>query len=149
MMSETEGTAKAQNRAGKPKITVAELLTRQIENLAKNGEKTQREIAAEIGYDKPNMITMFKQGATNLPINKVRAMAKAIHLDPAYLLRVALTEYMPDAYEIIEESFADAMALSENEKALIRLIRAETGNSDPAFDTAVRIANLKEMLAKL
>ena len=51
--------------AGSP---IAAFLTRQIEALS--GRKTQRAIALEIGYDKPNMISMFKRGETKAPARK-------------------------------------------------------------------------------
>ena len=52
----------ATQRPGMPfaNSQVARYLDHQIEAL--KGLKTQREIAHEIGYDKPNMISMFKRG---------------------------------------------------------------------------------------
>ena len=38
------------------------------------GRKTQREIATEIGYDKPNMISMFKTGEAKVPLCKIPAL---------------------------------------------------------------------------
>jgi len=51
----------------KPKLTVAQYLTMKIDESG----KTQREIATEVGYDAANVITMFKQGSTKLPLNTV------------------------------------------------------------------------------
>jgi transcriptional regulator with XRE-family HTH domain len=97
--------------------------------------KTQREIAEEMGYDKSkaNLITMFKQGLTKVPIGKIKPLAIALGVDPAYLLRIAMTEYMPETLEAIE-SILD-MALTENEKAIVRVIREATGGQNPRMAT--------------
>ena len=79
--------------------TFAEHLTKLIER----SPKTQREIALECGYSKSNLITMFKQGLTKVPIEAVPKLAKALDEDPAVLLRMALREYMPAALKTIEE----------------------------------------------
>ena len=42
----------------------------------------QKDIAAKAGFDKPNMITMIKQGRTRLPLDKVGAMALALETGP-------------------------------------------------------------------
>ena len=49
--------------------SIAVFLTDRIDAVQK---KNQREIACEIGYDKPNMISMFKSGATKVPLEKSR-----------------------------------------------------------------------------
>jgi plasmid maintenance system antidote protein VapI len=82
-----------------PKSTIAE----HIDKLIVRSSKTQREIALEIGYERPNIITMFKQGRTKVPIEVVPRLAKALDEDPAFLLRMALREYMPEVLKVIEE----------------------------------------------
>ena len=74
------------------RTTVADFIA---DRLAES-DKTQREIAQECGFEKPNIITMFKQGATKIPLNRIGALAKAIDVDPAHLLRLAMKEYMPE-----------------------------------------------------
>ena len=66
----------------KPKMTVAQYLNTKINESG----KTQKEIATEIGYDSPNVITMFKQGLTKLPMNTIGPIARALEVDPVYLL---------------------------------------------------------------
>jgi predicted XRE-type DNA-binding protein len=58
-------------------ITVKDFLTQAIEN----SKLKQTEIAEAVGYDKPNFITMLKQGKTKLPVNKVPAFAKILGID--------------------------------------------------------------------
>jgi hypothetical protein len=65
---------------------------------------------------------MIKQGSTRLPLDKVGLLAKAIDLDPVYLLRIVMQEYMPDTYTAIEESLAD-IALSDYEQEVLEAYR--------------------------
>ena len=53
-------------------------------------KKSQAEIAEEAGFVNPNMVTMIKQGATKLPLDRVPALAKALECAPSLLLRLAL-----------------------------------------------------------
>ena len=115
-------------------MTVADYLNHQIEICG----KTQREISLEIGYDKPNIITMFKQGLTKLPITKVEKMATALGVDPKYLLRLVLNEYMPDTLPVIEKFMG--YAITDNEKLIIDKIRNLSKNSDPRYTSASQAA---------
>lgn len=133
----------------KPKLKVSQVLTQHIETVTKSGDKTQRDIATEIGYDKPNIVTMFKQGQANLPINKVALMAKALYIDPAYLMRLCLQEYMPEAYEVIEEIMGVGVTFTKNEMDLIKLVRKGTGNSDPSFESLATVNILQEFIDNL
>ena len=63
--------------AKKLKISVAEYLTQQI---AVSGV-SQKNLADQLGYDKPNIITMFKQGKTKVPLNKIAPIAKILGID--------------------------------------------------------------------
>jgi transcriptional regulator with XRE-family HTH domain len=78
-------------------LNVAQYLTYHI---SKSG-KTQREIAREIGYTKPNIITMFKQGLTKLPLEKVGPIAKALEISPDELFYKVMNEYMPETFQAI------------------------------------------------
>ena len=111
--------------ATKP-LSVAEYLAQQI---VLSG-KSQKDIAREVGYEKPNVITMMKQGATKIPIVKVGPLARALDVDPAYFLRLVLSEYMPETWAAIEETL-DGTILTRNELLLIREYRRRTGNTDP------------------
>lgn len=99
-------------------ITVAEYITEQIRLCG----KTQKEIAALIGYDKPQMISMIKQGTLKLPVSKVGPLAKALEVNPAYLLRLVLSEYMPETWTAIEELMGSQL-ISGNEYEIIKILR--------------------------
>jgi transcriptional regulator with XRE-family HTH domain len=107
------------------RTTVADFIA---DRLAES-DKTQREIAQECGFEKPNIITMFKNGATKLPINRIGPLAKALDVDPAHLLRLVMTEYMPDTWEAIE-NILHSTVLTANELELVRAYRVATGDND-------------------
>jgi hypothetical protein len=109
----------------KPKTTVAQYLEQQIAL----SEKSQREIAAECGYERPNILTMIKQGDTKLPLNKVGLMAKALGVDPIHLLRLTMSEYMPETWGVLEELIGEQL-VSEKEMTLIHLARDVTDGVD-------------------
>ena len=94
--------------------TVAQYLTFHINN----SEKTQRQIALEIGYTKPNIITMFKQGATKLPLDKIGPLAKALEIAPDDLFFKVMTEYMPETFEALSPFLCGQM-LSKDELEML------------------------------
>lgn len=107
--------------------TVADYIA---DRLAESG-KTQREVAEECGFEKPNIITMFKNGSTKVPLNRIGPLAKAIGADPAHLLRLVMNEYFPDTWEAVE-NIMQSTVLTANELALIRNYREMTGDNDAA-----------------
>ena len=93
--------------------TIARYLDKQIDTL--KGVKTQREIAFEIGYEKPNMISMFKRGEVKVPLDKIPALAKAVNADPGHLFRLALEQYWPTLGETIQRIFGRTVTANEEE----------------------------------
>ena len=85
--------------------------------------KSQKQIAEEAGFPKPNIITMFKQGTTKVPLEKIGKLAKALEVDPVHLLKLCLREYLPDTDAEIENIFGQPV-LSQNELELIEVIRS-------------------------
>ncbi len=89
--------------------------------------KTQVDIAAEAGYTNPNNITLIKQGASKLALDRVHAMARALDCDAAILLRMAFEQETKAAsaiFELLEP-------LSKNERAWIEQLREASGDTDP------------------
>lgn len=103
-----------ENNMSKKTVSVAEYLTQQI-NMS---GKSQIEISSDVGYPKPNVITMFKQGKTRLPINKIPAFAKSLGVDPVHFLRIAMSEYMPETWEVIEACLGSSLVTEEEQKVL-------------------------------
>jgi len=77
-------------------------------------DKTQRQIANECGFESPNIISLFKTGSTKLPLNRIGPLAKALDVDPAHLLRLAMLEYLPDTWGALEDVMQSTL-LTANE----------------------------------
>jgi AraC-like DNA-binding protein len=123
-------------------LTVAEFIA---DKLAAT-DKTQRQIAEECGFEHPNVITMFKQGLTKLPINRIGPLAKALDADPVHLLRLVMLEYMPDTWQTVED-IMQSTVLTANELALVRAFRDVTGDSNAQATVIDRDAVLAIVLA--
>ena len=109
-------------------LPLAQYLSKQIDVQA-SMNKNQRQIAQEIGYEKPNMISMFKRGEAKVPLDKIPALAKALNVDPAFMFKLAVQQYWPDMGKAIAEIFGTV--LTRNETKMIELIRETTKGSDP------------------
>jgi len=96
--------------------TAAEFLAEKIDS----SEKTQRELADEIGFECVNMISMLKTGTAKVPLNRVAAIALALDIDPAELMERVMAEYMPDTLAAIQEILP---GLSKCERQLIQALR--------------------------
>ncbi|MBO6508749.1 MAG: helix-turn-helix transcriptional regulator [Roseibium sp.] len=105
-----------------------------IENL--KGVKSQREVAMEAGYDKPNMISMMKTGTARVPLDKVLPLANALETDPALFFRLALEQYWPDSAEAISKIFG--IVPSKNERDIMQYIRNITDGKDPALTPEIQ-----------
>lgn len=123
--------------------SVKEYLTAQIDICGRR----QKDIATDIGYTKPNMITMLKQGLTKLPLDKVGLMANAIGCDPKYLLRVAINDYMPDTLPLIEDMIG--LMVTEHEAEIILELRKTTKDNDPKMTRKESKALLKDFAKSL
>ena len=99
-------------------IKVSDYLSRMIEYSG----KTQIEIAKEIGYPNVNMITLFKQAKTKVPVNKVPLLAKSLGIDPVNLLRIVLSEYSPEVWDALEEILGQNLVSAE-EKQVLDVVR--------------------------
>lgn len=110
----------------KPNITVAAFISKTVAS----SPKTQRQISEECGFDNVNIISMIKNGMSKLPISRLGALAKALDTDPAYLLRLALMEYFPETWGVIEQYMPQAV-FTANEQELVEQYRIATGNENP------------------
>lgn len=114
-----------QNDEPMKKLTVAEFVTGRIAV----SRLTQTELARRLGYPKPNIITMFKQGLTKVPIEKVPKLAELLECDPLMLLQMAMNEYKPSEFQAIMAICG--LPISKNEREIIEIFREKSGNSDP------------------
>lgn len=128
----------------KSKVSVAQYLSQQIAL----SPHSQREIAEAAGYPKPNILTMFKQGDTKLPVNKVPAMAKALGVDPAHLLRLVMEEYMPEAWAAVE-SIIGKHIVSDEEMAVVEMVRQESRGVPLDLANPKNERRLREIIAEI
>ena len=68
----------------------AKLISDRVRDLSHR--KTQAEIASEAGFANANMMTFLKNGRNKVPLDRVPSLAKALEVDPAYLMRLALDQ---------------------------------------------------------
>lgn len=100
---------------------VALFVTEQIRIVGKK----QLEIAEEAGFENPNVITMIKQGRTKLPLGKVGLVAKALDVDPIYLLKLCIEEYQPETWEAIGPLLEEMV--TKDELDIVKAIRKAIG----------------------
>jgi hypothetical protein len=103
----------------KSSITVAEFVEAQVDLCG----KSQKQIAEEAGFPKPNIITMFKNGDTKIPLEKIGRFAKAICVDPVHLFKLCMAEYHPDTWNEIEVMI-DQPVLTVNEIEILEVVRS-------------------------
>jgi hypothetical protein len=100
---------------------VARFIERRIEE---TGQK-QTDIAFKVGFEKPNVITMIKQGKTRLPLDKIGLMANALETDPTQLFQLCMEEYHPATWKVIAPFMEGAM--TKDELQLLNSLRAWVG----------------------
>lgn len=123
-------------------IKIHELIAKQLDAVKFSRNRNQRDVATMVGYDKPNMIAMFKAGTAKVPLDKVPQLAEALDIDPAFLMRLAMTQYWPEYGQAIEAVFGTI--LTKNEVEIIEKIRSASKNTDPEL-TREAGARLREI----
>lgn len=109
--------------SNKTKITVADYVSNQLDVCG----KMQAEVAKDCGFNKPNIITMIKQGKTKLPLDKVGLMARSMNVDSFTLLKLAMEEYNPGAWAVVEQAIQEqghSLVMSEHEQAVVAAMRS-------------------------
>ncbi|HYG87006.1 MAG TPA: hypothetical protein VD978_12170 [Azospirillum sp.] len=126
-------------RAGITPTRLSAYLAKQIDALS--GIKSQRQIANELGYDKGNIISMFKTGEAKFPLHKLPALARSLNIDLAFLVRLGVEQYFADDKEGWKElSKTLDRLVSENEMEFVGYLRDISGNTDPHLDEDMRAA---------
>lgn len=122
----------------------ARLIADPVRDLAHR--KTQAEIASEAGFPNANMITFLKTGRNEVPLDRVPSLAKALEVDPAYLMRLALDQAVgATAAKAITDIFGTPA--TENERGWLQELREASDNSDPRI-TARSRATLRSIFGK-
>ena len=115
----------------------AKLIAERIRDLG--FKKTQAEIASEAGFPNANMITFLKTGRNKVPLDRVPSLAKALEVDPAYLMRLALDQAVgATAAKAITDIFGTPA--TENERGWLNELRDASGDTDPRITARSRAA---------
>lgn len=102
-------------------MTVARYIASRIREVG----KTQAEIAREVGFETPNMVSMIKRGHTKVPLAKVTAMARALEADPKRFVHMCLAEYQPEIWQVLAPFLESA--LTEHELKILKAFRQRVG----------------------
>ena len=107
---------------------IAKLIRDRISTLA--SVKSQRQIAAEIGYDKPNALSMYKRGEAKVPLARLPALARALDIDLGLLFRSGLAQWWPGEEHAIAQ-MVEERVVTASERAALTLLRTYLQNDDP------------------
>jgi hypothetical protein len=112
----------------KTKQTIASIINARIEALA--GEKSPQQIAAAAGVASDRVLMLYRMGATRVPLDRVRDLAIALDLDPDWLMRLCVEEWMgPEIAQALQLSYAEG--LTENERVWLEVLRHSSGGKVP------------------
>ena len=114
----------------------AKLIADRVRDLSHR--KTQAEIASEASFANANMMTFLKNGRNKVPLDRVPSLAKALEVDPAMLMRLALDQAEGATAEAITEIFGTPV--TQNERGWLAEIRDASDNSDPRLTGRARTA---------
>ena len=95
-----------------------------LEKIIDQTPLTQREIAQRVGFPKPNVMSMMKNGEMKVPIERIPALAAACDVDPLPLLSCAMEEYAPAAWRVLHAQTGEPV--SEDEMIFLKAYRAAT-----------------------
>lgn len=97
---------------------------------AQSAIKTQREIAAEIGFDKPQALSMFKRGEAKVPLERLPQFSLVLDVDLGLLFRLGLEQWWPGEENAISKMVYERV-VTANDRALLKLIRTYLHDKDP------------------
>lgn len=83
------------------------------------------------------MLSLIKSGSTRLPLDRVPALARALDVDPARLLQLAVEQWAGSAVARAFDSIFETI-VTHNEAGWREVIREASGNTDPAITTRAR-----------
>lgn len=138
----------ARSNAGRPQITdrvksgpgyeLADWLNRNLDRLT---DKTNEEIATELGYTRPNIISMWRTGRTRIALERLRPLSKILGVDMVTLLPMWLEQYIDrEGYEEIKK--AGKRIVSEDEAEIIDIVRAAHDHGPISSEFKMRLKNI-------
>ena len=93
----------------------------------------------EAGFTNANMMSLLKSGKNKVPLDRVQSLAKALEMDPALLMRIALDQAVGvTAAKAITDIFGSPV--TENERGWLTELREVSDNTDPRLTARSRAA---------
>lgn len=86
-----------------------------IDLLIDASPKTLRQIADEVGFPKPNVISMIRTGDTKVPVARAASLAIALGADPRDMLVRVLREQQPETWDAISTWLLPAAAAEQHD----------------------------------
>lgn len=83
-----------------------------LETLIEGSSLTNLEIAESLGYQNANIISMFKTGATKVPLEMIPRFAACLHTEQNELLDLWLESYRPEWIPIFRARYTMAKTTS-------------------------------------
>lgn len=120
--------------AGRPQQTVktgetfalAEWFNKNIDHLT---NLTNEELAAKLGYTRPNIISMWRTGRTKIPLDRLAPLCDVLKVDLAYLLPLWIEQYGgAEANARVLKVLRNTV--SDSEMALVETARQITAGRD-------------------
>ena len=108
-----------------------ETVAKFIDATMKERKVSDTAVAERMGYNSPTIIGMFRDGRAKPSLDEIPDLADAIGADRAVLLERALREYLPTMVEVLLRCYS---GLTDNELAIVDLIRELSVGSDPGLD---------------
>lgn len=109
------------------------------------GGKSRRELAASLGYKDQNIVALFEEGLTRVPLHKVPALADALGVSRADLMKRVLGEYAPHLVAVFED--CSEHAATDNELEILQFIRRVSEGCDPPLASGRQRELLTEAFA--
>lgn len=110
-------------------ITTPDAVQTAFAAMLESSGKSQRDIAQEAGFERPNVISMMKAGDMKVPIERAPALARACGADPAAFTRLVMAEYSPAVLETLDMELGIPLAEHGPEASLV---------AEPDISTASR-----------
>jgi transcriptional regulator with XRE-family HTH domain len=120
----------------------AQYISKQIDALS--SVRSQREIADLVGWPQPNILSMIKRGEVKPPLEKVPALAKALSVDPALLMKFVLQDHHSELFEALVDTLG--LLATKEEIELLQFVRSVTNDTVPSL-TELHKAALTQVFA--
>jgi hypothetical protein len=128
--------------AGRPQISSRSGATYQLAEFMNHNwdrlvGRTNEDVAMELGYRAPNMISMWRTGKTRVPLEKVPDLARLMKLDIAAILPLWFEQYWGerDDAKTTLKNLTGRIA-SDREVHLLDAIRGSTKTRDQFYSPA-------------